>query len=183
MTCEFINFCALTLSEQAAWVQAIGSLIAIGIAIAVPLFIDHLTKRRIDKEKNLRSKALALSILPDLYKLRASTRHFIDEKTNPETEAPREIDELNGDYFAHADNFKGILTAMPDLGLYGAKLSDLVYLLFRANEMIAAVTRLQTSGYHAAYINNLDEFVAFARSIDTATSELITAIESSHDKV
>ena len=72
---------------------------------------------------------------------------------------------------------------MPDLGLYGAKLSDLVYLLFRAHDMIATVTRLQTSGYHAAYINNVDEFVAFARSIDAATAKLITAIESSHDKV
>ena len=85
MTCEFLHFCALAPSEQAAWVQAIGSLIAIAIAIAVPLFIDHLNKRRIDKEKNSRSKALALSILPDLYKLKASTSHFIDETTNPET--------------------------------------------------------------------------------------------------
>jgi hypothetical protein len=181
MNCEFLNFCALASSEQAAWVQAIGSLIAIAIAIAVPLFIDHLTKRRIDKEKNSRSKALALSILPDLYKLKASTSHFIDEKINPETDAPREIDELNGNYFAHADNFKRILAEMPDLGLYGAKLSDLVYRLFKANEMIATVTRLQASGYHAAYINNVDEFVVFARSIDTATANLITAIESSHD--
>ncbi|MBH2010697.1 MAG: hypothetical protein I8H71_13420 [Xanthomonadaceae bacterium] len=182
MTCKFLNFCALASAEQAAWVQAIGSLIAIAIAIAVPLFIDHLTKRRIDKEKNSRSKALALSILPDLYKLKASTSHFINETTNPNDEATREIDELNGDYFAHAENFKKILAAMPDLGQYGAKLSSLVYLIFRANEMIAIVTRLQASGYHSAYINNIDEFVEFARSIDAATAEIIKEIESSHDK-
>lgn len=183
MTCDFLYFSKLAPSEQAAWVQAIGSLIAIAIAIAVPLLIDHLNKRRIDKDKNSRSKALALSILPDLYKLKASTTHFIDETLNLENEAPREIDELHGNYFAHADDFKRILATMPDLGLYGAKLSDLVYLLFKAHEMLAVVTRLQTSGYHAAYINNLEEFVTFARDIDAATANLISSIENSYDKV
>lgn len=183
MTCEFLHFCKLAPSEQAAWVQAVGSLIAIAIAIAVPLLVDHLNKRRMDKEKKSRSKALALSILPDLYKLKASTTHFINETPNLENEAPREIDKLNGDYFAHANIFQRILVTMPDLVLYGAKLSDLIYLLFKAHEMLAVVTRLQASGYHAAYVNNLEEFITFARDIDAATFDLISSIESTHDKV
>lgn len=181
MTCEIVNFCTLSSTEQAAWIQAIGSLVAIAIAIFVPLFIEYLKKLQIDKEKNLRSKALALSILPDLYKLRASTSHF--EMTNSEAEDSSQVDELNVNYFDHADNFKRILTAMPDLTQFGAKLSGLVYLLFQANEMMAFVSRLQAGGYHAAYNNNKEKFVGLARSIDTAADELITAIERSHDKV
>lgn len=183
----------MTTPELAAWVQAVGSLIAIVIAIVVPLKIDDLNKKRIEKEKKTRSMTLALSILPDLYKLRASTTHYIEENEIQDngphvseiekSEAPREIDALHGDYFAHAENFKIILTAMPDLDVYGPTLTDLVYQLFKANEMSAAITRLQAGGHHAAFLNNRDEFVLFAQTIDTATAKLIEEIEKSHEMV
>ena len=51
--------------------------------------------------------------------------------------------------------------------------------LFKAQEMLAVVTRLQSSGYHAAYINSLEELMTFARDIDAATFDLISSIESS----
>ena len=177
---RLLEFSALTPSEQAAWVQAIGTLVAIAIAIAVPVALDQLRKRRADEQRRERASSLMLSILPDLYKLRTSTRHFLAEQTGVSTDAPREIDELQGDYSSHAEVFKRIVAATPELGVYGAKLSTLVYLLVRARELVDSVSRLQASGYHAAHINNLDEFVRYATEIDAATEDLIQAVEEAH---
>ena len=128
----------------------------------------------------MRARALILSILPDLYKLRASTGHFLSDQSGASTDTVREIDELQGNYFSHAEAFQRILGAAPELGVYGAKLSNLVYLLFRAREMLETVTRLQASGYHAAYINNINEFERYAMYLDAATEDLIRAVEDAH---
>ncbi|HEX2253825.1 MAG TPA: hypothetical protein VHQ65_11210 [Thermoanaerobaculia bacterium] len=71
-------------------------------------------------------------------------------------------------------------TLTPDLGAYGVKLSSLTYLLFRAAELSKTVTRLQAGGYHAAYINNLEEFLGYAAQIGGAVGELISIIERAY---
>lgn len=180
MSFKLLEFSALTPSEQAAWVQAIGTLIAIAIAIAMPVALDQMRKKRADRARDVRARALMLSILPDLYKLWASTRHFLSEQSGASTDGPREIDELHGDYFSHAEAFQRILAATPELGTYGAKLANLVYVLFRAREMLDTVTRLQAGGHHVAYINNIEEFVRYATDIDAATEDLIRAVEDAH---
>lgn len=53
-------------SEWAAWVQAIGSIAALAIAIAIPTLIHRADRRRIDEEKRLRAKSYALALLPAL---------------------------------------------------------------------------------------------------------------------
>lgn len=72
MECEWIGWCSLTISEQAAWVQAIGSLLAIGIAIYVPWRQRSHTiadEKRRDQE---RAKLAATALYPAIDQFRAS---------------------------------------------------------------------------------------------------------------
>lgn len=66
MECNLIGWCSLPLEAQAAWVQAVFSIVGIGVAIAIP-GIQHLRDRR-DKELQeiKEAKALALLLLPTL---------------------------------------------------------------------------------------------------------------------
>ncbi|TGR55684.1 hypothetical protein EN794_004575 [Mesorhizobium sp. M00.F.Ca.ET.151.01.1.1] len=64
MDCSWIGWCALTASEQAAWVQAVGSVLAIGVAIAVPLVIARRDRKRRDAEAASRARTYALHLMP-----------------------------------------------------------------------------------------------------------------------
>ncbi|WP_164116150.1 hypothetical protein [Stenotrophomonas maltophilia] len=65
MDCEWIGWCALKPEAQAAWVQAVGSVIALGIAVGVPVSL-HARSRKADARKEvLRARGFALFILPD----------------------------------------------------------------------------------------------------------------------
>ena len=64
--------------ELAAWVQAIGSVIAIFVAVGIPLYFDrkqHRDEQHI--EENQKQKFL-ITLLPTLYRLRNSTQLFLE---------------------------------------------------------------------------------------------------------
>lgn len=176
---NLVSFSSLSLSEQAAWVQAIGSILAIGIAIAVPIYIDILNKRRVVKERKERSKILALSILRDLYALKVSTSYFLEESKN--TTEILEIDELEGDYFQHLNKFQSFAEYATDLGLIGVNLSHLIYKLIQAVELLNWTARLQRGGHHQAYINNQDSFIEYAKEIHLIAEKIILMIDNIYD--
>lgn len=66
MGCSWIGWCALGVDGQAAWVQAIGSVAAIVVAILVPAYQHRLDVRRDTEAANLRARALGLAVLADL---------------------------------------------------------------------------------------------------------------------
>jgi hypothetical protein len=66
MSCSWIGWCALGVQGQAAWVQALGSIAAILVAIAVPAYQHRVTRRREGQAASLRARALSLAVLADL---------------------------------------------------------------------------------------------------------------------
>jgi hypothetical protein len=60
--CYFVNFCSLTQAAQAAWVQAIGSILALAIAVAIPFF--QWRAKEIRRKEQARS--LALLVMNDI---------------------------------------------------------------------------------------------------------------------
>lgn len=66
MDCSWIGWCALGVEGQAAWVQAIGSVAAIVVAILVPAYQHRLVVRRDTEAANLRARALGLAVLADM---------------------------------------------------------------------------------------------------------------------
>lgn len=69
MVCAFVGWCALSAIEQAAWLQAIGSLIGIGVAIAVPWWMQHLANERAKAVSNRRAMALGLAVRGELQQM------------------------------------------------------------------------------------------------------------------
>lgn len=66
MECSVIGWCSLPLEAQAAWAQAVFSVIGIGVAIAIPA-AQHVRDRR-DRilQETKEAKALALLLIPTL---------------------------------------------------------------------------------------------------------------------
>lgn len=182
MPTDFIQPSIIDWSAVAARVQAIGSIIAIGVAIAVPANIDKRNRNFLNKDKENRAKALALSILPSLYKLSASTNHFITERETNDPESMIERDILDGNFFVHSPELRSLLSISSDLGDIQYPFSRLILLLFRAEEMLNMTTRLQRGGYHAAWINNIDGFIDQAKNINAATNDLIEKIEKLYNE-
>lgn len=69
---------------QAAWVQAIGSIVAILVAVAVPVRIEKLKLRREDHLARLRARARALDVLSDLQELAAKADALIEMYEEPQ---------------------------------------------------------------------------------------------------
>lgn len=63
----------MTNSEWAAWVQAVGSVVAIGIAIAVPYYQTKIAREDQQEEREKKASALFLALWPEIEPL----RHFI----------------------------------------------------------------------------------------------------------
>ena len=65
-------------SEQAAWVQAVGSVAAICVAVAIPAFTSLSQKRMRAAESVEKAKNVILSIYPSLLKMSRSLDRFIE---------------------------------------------------------------------------------------------------------
>lgn len=66
MLCTYLGFCKLNPAEQAAWVQAIGSIIALIVAVALPLFLDWKRRRERDDGDRYIADELAFDIQSDV---------------------------------------------------------------------------------------------------------------------
>lgn len=172
--------CSVDWSAVAAWVQALGSIVAIGVAIAIPAVQHKKDQQQAKEERKRRAQALSLSLLPALYKVRASVQHFITEQTFEEPEALVEKDEHDGNFFAHAPELRSYLGVAADLDEFQEPFSKLVASMLQSEEMINYTTRMQRGGYHSAWINNLEFFIEHANNIHAKNDELIHLIESAH---
>lgn len=70
MDCEFIGWCVLKPEVQAAWVQAVGSIIAIAVAVVVPLVLAAKDRARVATERLFRAKSYAFVLRPQVVSVR-----------------------------------------------------------------------------------------------------------------
>lgn len=64
MDCSWMGWCALRPEAQAAWVQAVGSVAAIVVAVLVPIWISRTERARLRREHYFRARSLAFVIRP-----------------------------------------------------------------------------------------------------------------------
>ena len=164
----------------AAWVQAIGSIIAIGIAIWVPFKLAKDSQNKQEAEKISLSRVAQVSLLPDLYRLRSSTKDFLDFQSGEKSflGVDRSSEDFDDDFFSLVKEFANILKIAPESGLIQEQLIELMSFVFQTNELLAENTRLQRDGYHTAWINHKDLFVESAENINKLSDKVIVSIES-----
>ncbi|MHA3080140.1 hypothetical protein [Acinetobacter sp. ANC 5502] len=166
-----------------AWIQAIGSIIAIFIAIYIPY---KTSKNQIIEQKfkvELRRKNTLLLLLPILYLIKRTVSEFLEEN-NSETRDlfGEEIKEFNSNYFELIPHFSQKMQSLIDSDFDHSLLTEFCFQLFKAEEQLNENSYLQRRGYHAAWINNKDLFIEEARNIHQLVEELIQNIEEIHSE-
>lgn len=66
MDCSLVGWCSLPLEAQAAWVQAVFSIVAIGVAIAIPAVQHYRDRKAKHADEIKQARALALMLIPIL---------------------------------------------------------------------------------------------------------------------
>ena len=164
----------------AAWVQAIGSIIAIGIAIWVPFKLAKDLQKKQEAEKISLSRVVQVSLLPDLYRLRSCTKDFLDFQSEEKSflGVNRSPEDFNEDFFSLVKEYANILKIASKSGVIQEQLTELMSIVFQTNELLAENTRLQRDGYHAAWTNHKDLFIEAAENINELSDKVILSIES-----
>ena len=164
----------------AVWAQAIGSIIGIGIAIWVPFKLATDSQSRQEAEKVSLSRVIQVSLLPDLYRLRSSTKDFLDFQSGEKSflGVDRSSEDFDDDFFSLVKEFSNILKVASESGFIQEHLTKLMFIVFQTNELLAENTRLQRDGYHAAWINHKELFVEAAKNINELSGKVIASIES-----
>lgn len=168
--CEWVGFGALKPEQQAAWIQAIGSVIALAIAVGIPL-IQGLLRRRASHQ---RARSLALLVITDLEEVQEGMdvfsgqvdqddRSLIMENTEPFFVVP------------HA-----LLAHRSDLHLLGPAAKDTidtVALMFVARRELARAKRIAEHPDRYEYeIYDLDRVRNAAKGISTRVDSAINSI-------
>ena len=166
----------------AAWVQAVGSLAAIGIAIWVPFELDRRARVKRMADEAARARLVQASLLPTLYRIRSTTADFLDEQSgNPSfLGVERKPADFDSDFFRLTPEFTGLLQVAIDSGKVKEDIAELSVMLFKTAEMLSENSKLQRDGYHAAWINHKDLFIEAATEINDLSEKIITAIEASY---
>lgn len=166
----------------AAWVQAIGSIIAIFVAIWIPYSLDERNKKQIAADKEVRSRIIQASLLPNLYHIRSTTEEFLEENSGQPSflGVDREPESFDSNFFRLAPEFANVVTIALDSGEIESDVTTLSVLLCKAQEMLSMCSKLQRNGYHAAWINNKSLFIETAKEINILSDKIIKQIENMH---
>jgi hypothetical protein len=123
MDCHFVSWCALPLDVQAAWVQAIGTVLALGAALGVPAYQRWRDKQDRNDDADRKAHALAITIVPDLDNAAATIRKILKDVQMNSVGAHRikhAVMEAGLDEIMPALNFN--ISSLHVLGVPGKKL-------------------------------------------------------------
>jgi hypothetical protein len=157
--CQFISWCALQQSEQAAWVQAIGSVLAILVAVAVPAlgsWFKSKTERRLSNERMLNA---ALQILDPLNSLRVSLDEFY-ETSAPDYDHQNpivSIDPSQGDFQSLMPTMIAFVASLNDMGRLTPALRKFLFKLIELDRYLKLISAVQRTGSPAFWRNNVDD--------------------------
>ncbi|MBL8321929.1 MAG: hypothetical protein JNJ93_06640, partial [Acinetobacter sp.] len=84
--------------ELAAWVQAVGSVIAIFVAISVPLYLNRLEMRRDRTLQNLQKQKYFVTLLPTLYRIKRYSEDFLSQMQQSQQSAENILHTLETEY-------------------------------------------------------------------------------------
>lgn len=123
--------------ELAAWVQAVGSVIAIFVAIFVPLYLNRLQQRRDLVLQNLQKQKYFVTLLPTLYRIQRYSQNFLDEIAAHPDKENNILHTLETEYLQLLPVFANELHIFVHSQIYDDVLNQLAFELFHAEEILA----------------------------------------------
>ena len=180
---EFIQWwTSVSSSEKAAWVQAVGSVAAICVAVAIPA-ITSLSQRREKAAFNAeKAKNVILSFYPSLLRMNRSLDRFIETSDSSYSEDDDfiNIDPDDGDFQKHIPDLLAAVSALAQLPSAVARpLRALMYRLIDMQHWLDSIPAIQRSGSPGFYRNNLDDIRQRAIELNALTGEALGACSTS----
>lgn len=122
--------------ELAAWVQAVGSVFAIFVAISIPLYLNHLEQKRAIALQNLQKQKYFLTILPTLYRIQHYTEEFMQDIEQKQKNTYNILHTLETEYLELIPVFAKELHIFVHSQIYDATLNQLAFELFHSEEIL-----------------------------------------------
>lgn len=165
-------------SEKAAWVQAIGSVVAIFVAVAIPA-ITSLRQRRVQASDNAeKAKNLILGFYSSLLKMNRSLDRFIEtsDSSYSEEDVSVNVDPDDGNFQKHIPDLLAAVSALAELPRAVVRpLRSLMYRFIDMQHWLDSIPAIQRSGSPGFYINNLDDIRQRAIELNNLTAETLDA--------
>lgn len=176
---DIIGWSALDAAGKAAWVQAYGSIAAILVAVAVPLIAAACSARKQkarDREKMLNA---GLRILDPISSLRVSVEEFYrqNDPSSGEEDSRLSADPNDGNFQSLIPGVVASVSVLDDMGPLAPPLRMLLFELIELDRTLKMIPVLQRSGYHAAWINNIDYIREKAKSVMDGADAVINGLQ------
>ncbi|WP_122902011.1 hypothetical protein [Acinetobacter sp. B51(2017)] len=123
--------------ELAAWVQAVGSVIAIFVAVCVPLYLNHLQQQRDLAVEQLQKQKYFVTLLPTLYRIQRYSQDFIQQILAHPEQDQHILHHLESEYLELVPVFAKELHIFVHSQIYDDLLNQLAFQLFHAEEILA----------------------------------------------
>ena len=123
--------------ELAAWVQAVGSVIAIFVAVCVPLYLNHLQQQRDLAIEQLQKQKYFVTLLPTLYRIQRYSQDFIQQIAAHPEQDQHILHRLESEYLELIPVFAKELHIFVHSQIYDDLLNQLAFQLFHAEEILA----------------------------------------------
>ena len=167
MGCEWIGFCSLKAEAQAAWTQAVLSVLAILVAIAIPIY-----QRWIDRRRDADSlMSLAQQVMMKAMDLRKSVEDYSGRRTLAEWATQSDWSELRDAIRSieisrlPSPEFLGPLIELREVAAqYTEKYQKLIELVSKTDELQAEEEEL-LDGYGYRAENMWNSFVDARKSV------------------
>lgn len=163
--------------ELAAWVQALGSVFAIFVAISVPLYLNHLAQNRDNALQDMQKQKFFVTTLPTLYRIRRYSADFIEQMQLHQQSTQNILHTLETEYLELIPVFSKELHIFVHSQIYDPNLNQLAFELFHSEEILQQhllQPKNQKQLKHQALLTQHSQY------IHDASHQLIKQIEKSH---
>lgn len=163
--------------ELAAWVQAVGSVIAIFVAISIPLYLNRLDQNQAKKQQEQQKQKYFVTLLPSLYRMQRYSHNFNNEIQQNPVNSTNILHTLETEYLELIPVFAKELHIFVHSQIYDAKLNQLAYELFHSEEILQQHL-LQPQ--NQKLVSHQEQLLKHSQDIHVISSELIRFIESTY---
>jgi hypothetical protein len=178
--CEFLSWCMLQPVEQAAWVQAIGSVLAILVAVAIPaisVWSRIRGERRLREERTLNA---ILQIYDPINSLRVSLDEFY-ETSGPEYDHENpgvSIDPNEGNFQVLVPAMIASVSSLNDMGDLAPAMRKFLFMLIELDRYLKMIPAIQRTGSPGFWLNNIDDIRDMLKAVITEADVVLEEIKA-----
>ena len=163
--------------ELAAWVQAIGSVFAIFVAISIPLYLKHLEQKQSKAQQNQQKQKYFVTLLPSLYRMQRYSQEFSKQIQKHPENSKNILHTLETEYLELIPVFSQELHLFVHSQIYDATLNQLAFELFRSEEILEQHL-LQPQDLKL--ITHQEQLLKHSLNIHIISSKLIQFVENTY---